>query len=186
MPFTDPFASTICFSLTMSSSDLPHLRRIVTSHDSQGTSNIQSDSQVVFESTPVAPGINIASIWKIVDGLPTGDNNIPDDGAKRQIEGLVPANGANVQMTELAPGIVTPNHRTSSIDCNFLLAGELVLVMEDGNETTLTQIGDSVVTKGGMHLWKNPSSTKWCRWMTVLMTADPVFVNGQALGPMIK
>ncbi|KAJ3721459.1 hypothetical protein F5878DRAFT_632041 [Lentinula raphanica] len=170
----------------MSSSDLPDLRRIVTSHNPQGLSNIQTDNQVVFEPTPLAPGINIASIWKIVDGIPTGDNNIPDDGAKRQIEGLVPSNGANVQMTELAPGAITPNHRTSSIDCNFLLAGELVLVMEDGSETTLTQTGDSVITKGGMHIWKNPSSTKWCRWMTVLMSAEPVVVNGETLGPLIK
>ncbi|KAJ3816004.1 hypothetical protein F5876DRAFT_71494 [Lentinula aff. lateritia] len=188
----------------MSSSDLPLLRRIVTSHDSKGISNIESDDQVISETTPIAPGISIAPIWKITDGLPTGDNHLSDDGAKRQIEGLVPANGANVQITELAPGTITPNvlsqsliciftnhiirwqHRTSSLDCNFLLAGELVLVMEDGSETALTQIGDSVVIKGGMHLWRNPSSTKWCRWMTVLMSADPVVINGQALGPMIK
>ncbi|KAJ3894775.1 hypothetical protein GG344DRAFT_40364, partial [Lentinula edodes] len=170
----------------MSRSDLPLLRRIVTSHDSKGISKIESDDQVISETTPIAPGISIAPIWKITDGLPTGNNNTSDDGAKRQVEGLVPANGANVQITELAPGTITPNHRTSSLDCNFLLAGELVLVMEDGSETALTQIGDSVVMKGGMHLWKNPSSTKWCRWMTVLMSADPVVVNGEALGPMIK
>ncbi|KAJ4486060.1 hypothetical protein J3R30DRAFT_3697476 [Lentinula aciculospora] len=170
----------------MSSSELPPLRRIVTSHDSQGSSNIQTDSQIIFESTPIAPGINIAPIWKVLEGLPTGDNNISDDGAKRQIEGLAPANGANVQITELAPGTITPNHRTSSIDCNFLLAGELVLVMENGSETVLTQVGDSVVMKGGMHLWKNPSPTQWCRWMTVLMSADPVVVDGKALTPMIK
>lgn len=37
-----------------------------------------------------------------------------DDGAKRQIDpqenfGMIPANGTSVQMTELAPGAVTPN-----------------------------------------------------------------------------
>lgn len=66
------------------------------------------------------------------------------------------------------------------------VAGELLLVMEDGSETMLTQVGDSVVMKGGVHLWKNPSSTQWCRWVTFLMAANPVVVDGNPLAPVFK
>jgi len=173
------------------SNNLPTVRRVVTHHTLGGISNIQNDSQVVFQPTSLVPGANIAPIWRTLDGLPTGNNNTFDDGAKRQINpqenfGLTPTNGSNAQITELAPGAITPNHRTSSLDYNILLAGELVLVMEDGSETKLTQPGDSVIMKGGMHLWKNPSTTQWCRWVTVLIPADPVVIDGNALPPMFK
>ncbi|KIK70925.1 hypothetical protein GYMLUDRAFT_66135 [Collybiopsis luxurians FD-317 M1] len=167
------------------SNELPALRRIVTSHNDQGQSNFQSQTQVVSKPTDL-PGVSSAPIWRTLDGLPTGDNNISDDGANRNIVenfGLVPPNGVNVQITELAPGVITPNHRTSSLDCNFLLSGEITVVMENGDETTLTQPGDSVIMKGGIHLWKNPSSTKPCRWATVLIPANPVIVEGKALEP---
>ncbi|KAF5385492.1 hypothetical protein D9757_005330 [Collybiopsis confluens] len=169
------------------SSDFPALKRIVTSHDEQGQSNILSQSVVVTQPTAFA-GVSVAPIWTIVDGLPTKDNNDVVDGAERKIQdnlGLVPANGVNVQITELAPGSITPNHRTSSLDCNFLLAGEVTLVMTDGSEVTLREAGDSVVMRGGIHLWKN-LTTKPCRWATVLISADPVIVGGKALEPEVR
>lgn len=55
--------------------------------------------------------------------------------------------------------------------------------MEDGTETHIKTAGDSVVMKGGMHAWKNPSPTNWVRWASVLMDAEPAVVNGKALEP---
>ena len=49
-------------------------------------------------------------------------------------------------------------------------------MMEDGSETLLETPGDSVVMKGGMHAWRNPG-TKWTRWVSVLVDAEPVVVN---------
>ncbi|KAE9408150.1 hypothetical protein BT96DRAFT_985936 [Gymnopus androsaceus JB14] len=110
------------------SNNLPTVRRVVTQHTLGGISNIQSDSQVVFQPTSLVPGANFAPIWRTLDGLPTGNNNTSDDGAKRQINpqenfGLTPTNGSNAQITGgTGSGAITPNHRTSSLDYNILLA----------------------------------------------------------------
>jgi len=53
--------------------------------------------------------------------------------------------------------------------------------MEDGSETHLKTPGDSVIQKGSLHAWKNPSSTNWTRWITVLVSAEPAVVNGVSL-----
>ena len=63
------------------------------------------------------------------------------------------------------------------------VAGEVILITEDGKETLLKNPGDTVVQKGTLHAWKNPSDTQWTRWVSVLVSADPAEVNGKGLGP---
>lgn len=59
-----------------------------------------------------------------------------------------------------------------------------MLIMEDGTEKHLKTPGDTVVMKGSMHAWKNPSTTNWVRWITVLLDAEPaVLVGGEVLEP---
>ncbi|ESK97932.1 cupin domain protein [Moniliophthora roreri MCA 2997] len=176
----------------MSQPNLAPLRRVVAAHNELGIGAVTSDSKLVPEDLPIGKGgdLKCAPIWKITDPLPTNDNNNSEDGAERVINplenfGLVSDKGSNFQMTELAPGAITPMHRTSSLDYDILIDGELLLVMEDGTETLLTQPGDTVVMKGAMHAWKNPSATKWCRWMSVLTSAQPAVVNDRPLAPAL-
>lgn len=63
------------------------------------------------------------------------------------------------------------------------VTGEIVLITEDGKETHLANAGDTIVQKGTMHAWRNPSEDKWARWVTVLIAAEPAMVNGSALEP---
>ncbi|KAK7468858.1 hypothetical protein VKT23_003359 [Stygiomarasmius scandens] len=58
--------------------------------------------------------------------------------------------------------------------------------MEDGSETVVNQPGDVVIMRGGLHAWKNPSTTKRCRWVTVLVSANPVIVQGKTLEPELS
>ena len=60
--------------------------------------------------------------------------------------------------------------------------GEVVLINEDGTEKHLKNPGDTVVQKGTLHAWRNPSSV-WTRWITVLIAAEPAVVNGKPLDP---
>jgi len=62
-----------------------------------------------------------------------------------------------------------------------IVSGELVLIMEDGSETHLKSPGDSVIQRGTMHAWRNPSSTSWTRYLSVLVSAEPAVINGVAL-----
>ena len=47
-------------------------------------------------------------------------------------------------------------HRTESIDYGIVLAGQVVLVLDDGSETLLGP-GDVVVQRGTDHAWENPT-----------------------------
>ena len=67
----------------------------------------------------------------------------------------------------------------------ILVEGEVILIMEDGSETHLTNVGDVVILKGAMHAWKNPSTTKWCRLTTVLTAAESAVVMGNTLEPAL-
>ncbi|KAF9040581.1 hypothetical protein BJ165DRAFT_308397 [Panaeolus papilionaceus] len=163
------------------------IRRIVTTHDSEARAVVQSDQELDKETMPMVPGAQATPIWATMDGLPTDDNNCQEDGALRPLVtdinfGLVPPNGTNLRSTELPPGGITPMHRTSSLDYNILVAGELILILDDGNEVHLKNPGDVAIQKGTMHAWKNPSS-QWARWITVLVDAKPAQVNGTALQP---
>ena len=56
-----------------------------------------------------------------------------------------------------------------------------MLILDDGSETHLKNPGDTVVQRGTLHAWKNPSSTNWTRWATVVVDAKPVIVEGKEL-----
>lgn len=58
------------------------------------------------------------------------------------------------------------------------MQGELVLIMDDGSETHLKNPGDTVIQKGTMHAWRNPSAS-WARWMCAVIAAEPVVVEGE-------
>ncbi|KAF9457062.1 hypothetical protein BDZ94DRAFT_1274138 [Collybia nuda] len=169
-------------------SNLPDLRRIVTTHDEQGVAKVQSDMHLSAQDMQAVKGAQSAAIWVTIDSIPTNDNNSTEDGANRKIEeptnfGLVHPTGTNLRSTDLAPGAITPMHRTSSLDYNILVHGELILITEDGLEKHLKNPGDTVVQKGTLHAWKNPSK-EWARWITVLIAAKPTNVNGEALHPV--
>jgi len=169
------------------SSELPNLRRIVTCHDQKGVAVVQSDMHMLSEKMEKINGCESAGIWVTTDSIPTKDTNRSEDGVNRIIDksfnfGLVHPTGTNLRSTDLAPGAITPMHRTSSLDYNILVSGELILIMEDGSEKHLKNPGDTVIQKGTLHAWRNPSKI-WSRWVTVLMAAEPAIVNGEALSP---
>ncbi|EIM92512.1 uncharacterized protein STEHIDRAFT_164777 [Stereum hirsutum FP-91666 SS1] len=156
---------------------LPDLRRIVTGHDLNGKAVVQSDAGI--PTAEFKPGITAAALW-VTHDMPSTDNNSDVDGATRPLQGMAAPGGTNFRYTDLAPGAVTPMHRTISLDYNILLQGEVVLIMEDGEERHLTNAGDTVIQKATMHAWRNPGKT-WARWATVVVDAVPPVVNGETL-----
>lgn len=158
----------------------PDLRRIVTGHDEKGKAVVTTDS--CMESNDAWKGvIRIGNIWTTQD-LPTKDNKTGVDGAFRDVPGmgLVLPQGINHGFTDLAPGGITPMHRTNSVDYNILLSGRLILILGDNSETEV-EAGNVVVQRGTMHAWRNPSETEWSRWVSVLIHAEAVEVGGKEL-----
>ncbi|KAF9651881.1 hypothetical protein BDM02DRAFT_452521 [Thelephora ganbajun] len=177
---------------------LPPVRRIVTAHDGSGKEIISSDSpmpaqvEILFAKMLIpnahlmthlqcVPQYNVAlgKIW-VTDSFPSDDNNTEIDGATREINGISAPKNAACLFTDLGPGEETPMHRTSTIDLNVLLSGEVVLVFPDGTRTYLKNPGDTVVQRGTNHAWKNIGTT-WTRWVTFVIDATPARVNGREL-----
>ena len=75
-----------------------------------------------------------------------------------------------------APETVNIMHRTLSVDYGVVLEGEIDLVLDDGERTTMRR-GDVVVQRGTVHLWNNRSAAN-CRVFFVLVPAGAVRVEG--------
>lgn len=59
-----------------------------------------------------------------------------------------------------------------------------MLITADGAETRLSTPGDTVVQRGTLHAWRNPSATQWTRWVSVLLAAEPAVAGGATLPPV--
>jgi quercetin dioxygenase-like cupin family protein len=63
--------------------------------------------------------------------------------------------GTKIRINEFPPGVVSPVHRTQSVDYGIVLSGEVVLVLDDAE--TVLRAGDVVVQRGTSHRWENRS-----------------------------
>lgn len=67
---------------------------------------------------------------------------------------------------------------------SYLVSGRAVHVLEDGSEQEVGP-GDTVIQRGTNHRWENRTN-EWVRWVSVLVEAKPVVVNGKELGPYVE
>ena len=63
-------------------------------------------------------------------------------------------------------------HRTKSLDYGVLLEGEIIAIVDSGEEKTLKK-GDLVIQRATNHSWRNPSRTEWARMLFVLVDVEP-------------
>ncbi|WYZ34940.1 hypothetical protein EsH8_I_001216 [Colletotrichum jinshuiense] len=94
--------------------------------------------------------------------------------------GIVVPGGSVVRIVDMPPGLLSPMHRTVSLDYGVVLEGEIDLVLDSG-ETRRMRRGDISVQRGTMHAWRNTSETKWGRMLYVLQESKPLEVEGRAL-----
>ena len=148
-------------------------RRVVTGHDSHGVSVFALDGPVPVVRT--APdGAFFYEIWS-TDAIPapidtgpvntgpvnTGPVNTgpADPGVTDPTLGALTVpptpGGTKIRINEFPPGVVSPVHRTQSVDYGIVLSGEVVLVLDDAE--TVLRAGDVVVQRGTNHRWENRS-----------------------------
>lgn len=81
----------------------------------------------------------------------------------------------------MAPNIISPMHRTVSMDYGFVLEGEIELVLDSG-ETRLMKRGDMCVQRATNHAWRNVSPKDgWARMVYVLVGAEKIEIAGKKL-----
>lgn len=81
-------------------------------------------------------------------------------------------------------GVANGTIYVGTITIGFLVSGRAVHILEDGSEQELGP-GDTVIQRGTHHRWENRTND-WVRWITVLVEAKPVIVNGKELGPLME
>jgi hypothetical protein len=162
-----------------------NVRRVVTGHDASGNSVFVSDEAVEPTTPQLMPQAEFHQLWGCDktpqfpdDGsMPDWRTYFPPIGGFRFGMFTVPPGVADAEqafltaeealadleakLPELA-GYMDPSdpgmHTTDTIDFEVVLAGSVVLELDDGAEVTLHP-GDTVVQNGTRHRWKNLSDT---------------------------
>lgn len=161
---------------------LPSLKRFITTHDSSKKavfSNAVSEDNK-FDRIPGAA----FGLGYVTKGFPVELNKDADlQVYKPYLEsppGLVATGGTVLRFVDMEPGLLSPMHRTVSLDYGVVIEGEVELVLDSG-ETRKMKRGDVAIQRGTMHAWRNLSSTSWARMMYVLQECKPVEVEGEDL-----
>jgi quercetin dioxygenase-like cupin family protein len=126
-------------------------RRVVTGHDQHGVSVfLQDGPPPVVRAAP--DGALFYEIWG-TDATPAPVSAAEPDPTERSLTVPPAPGGTKIRVNEFPPGVVSPAHRTQSVDYGIVLDGEVVLVLDD-SETVLGP-GDIVVQRGTVHRWEN-------------------------------
>ena len=126
-------------------------RRVVTGHDEHGVSVFLSDGAPPVTRT--APdGAVFYEIWGTA-AAPAPISAAEPDPTEGALSVPPAPRGTKIRINEFPPGVVSPTHRTQSVDYGIVLDGEVVLVL-DAAETVL-RAGDVVVQRGTDHRWEN-------------------------------
>lgn len=90
-------------------------------------------------------------------------------------------------MIDFSPGLVSPMHRSVSIDYGIVVEGEFELLLDSG-ETRIMRQGDVSINRGGAHTWRNitGNGTMPGRMIYVLVDSKPVVTaKGEELGEFL-
>lgn len=164
--------------------DIRPIDRFITTHNAEGKAVFSS---AIPEAAPIQdlPGDAQFSLCYTTNNFPidlTNDKDIP--AYKSFIEsppGLTVSNGSVLRVVDMKPGLVSPMHRTVSLDYGVVLEGEVELILDSG-EKRLLKRGDIAVQRGTNHAWRNTSETSWSRMLYVLLPAEPLQFGAKALG----
>ncbi|MDJ0790864.1 MAG: cupin domain-containing protein [Acidimicrobiia bacterium] len=161
-----------------------NVRRVVTGHDDRGKAVVVSDEQIEPITVSVAPGSEFVSLWGsdepqtypdsgenpapkqwfpplagfrfvIFTVPPEGPAELPEDmeAAVAEMDARLPGMVATLDMDDLGM------HTSDTTDFVVVLAGELVLELDEGAEVMLRP-GDTVIQSGTRHRWRNPGSVQ--------------------------
>ena len=176
------------------------IRRVVTGHDADGQAIIAADGRLptIVELSAV-PGTIFHEVWS-TQGSPARIDNGPDPsigpiqlppprhGTRIRFVDIPPdtedflrhgtekMKDAFHQIGDAGASTVkagSPHplmHRTETIDYGIVIAGEITLVLDNGE--TLLKEGDVVIQRGTNHAWANRSG-KPCRMLFILV--DGIF-----------
>ncbi|KAJ7223289.1 hypothetical protein GGX14DRAFT_427306 [Mycena pura] len=167
----------------MSTSPFPPVRRVVTGHNAAGKSTALVDAVQPAQFRPGDPS-PFYDLHYTGESPARIDSEIAHGRWVDEIQAhphpeLCGPHGSTFRCCELAPGEVTPAHRTMSLDYAIVFRGTITLELEDGERLTLHE-GDTIVQRGTLHTWRN-ETTEWAKMYFVMLGANPIEINGKKL-----
>jgi quercetin dioxygenase-like cupin family protein len=127
-------------------------RRVVTGHDKTGKSVFVADGAAPVART--APdGAGFFEIWSTSGAPAPIAAEEPDPAANPAVAVPPPPNGTKIRFNSFPPGTISPMHRTQSVDYGIVIAGQVVLVLDDSE--TVLNAGDIAIQRGTNHRWEN-------------------------------
>lgn len=171
------------------------IRNIVTGHDAQSRAVVVQEREVEATTVRLMPGLGFHMLWS-TSGVPSFPDDgceraaptyFPPPGGTRWLVFTIPAARvpppANIDLAQaraeadtVLPGLLgtmerdnSGMHRSDTIDFIYVLEGEIVLELDEGQEVTLRS-GDTAVQNGTRHAWRNRSG-KECRLLVCMQGA---------------
>lgn len=163
---------------------LPTINRVITTHDPTTRKAIYSTA--IPDTLPFQP-MPDTSRFCLAYATNTVPANLNDDADMSAYSnflenkpGVMIPGGTVLRYVDMRPGAISPMHRTVSLDFGVVVEGEVVLVLDSGEEKLLRR-GDVAVQRGTNHAWRNNSQTEWARMLYFLQEAEPLVVGGSEL-----
>ncbi|KAK4942594.1 hypothetical protein LTR10_017723 [Elasticomyces elasticus] len=167
-----------------SPNSLSPISRFVTGHNkSDGSSVFQTDVDCNPPVRQFPGGMEIFDCY-MTKGFPV---DVAADDDIRTYEhlvqnppGIVVDNGSAARVVDLPPAYVSPMHRSLSLNYNFVIEGEVEVLLDSG-ETRILKRGDGLVQRAVKHAWRNTSETDWARITAVVLPVQG-FVESSSEG----
>ena len=151
------------------------VRKVVTGTNARGLPVFVSDEQVEARQRGHEPGGGVHPLWGANEPvtLPTSGESFvfalafpPPGGFRTYLFRIVPEAWHRPGVPEMGVGM----HQTHTVDVEYVIAGEVWLELEGGEERLL-RAGDVVVQNGTSHAWHNRSDEVCTLAVTVIAAA---------------
>ncbi|KIW45740.1 uncharacterized protein PV06_04101 [Exophiala oligosperma] len=159
--------------MSVPSNNLRPLTRFVTGHNSADGKSV-FESAAVNESPPVInyPGGMQIAFYYGTSGFPVDLSNDGDIKIYHKMiqnpPGIAVLNGSAARVIDFPPACTTPMHRSMSLNYNFVIEGEVEVILDSGEKRILKR-GDGLVQRAINHAWRNTSQTEWARITAVVL-----------------
>jgi hypothetical protein len=162
---------------TMSSSSmqsLPNPRVVRTTHTKDTGTSVFASDETLVPFSPFGPALSSFTTIDVRASVPVNNMDTPAS-APPSIPRCTPGGVIFTVADYPGSGYEVPIHRTLSLDYGIVLFGEIVLVLDGGDEKTL-RAGDFIVQQGVNHKWINRAEGV-CRVVFVCISAEKVVLE---------
>ena len=139
-------------------------KRVITGHRPDGTSYFARVDEAQPLEAAAAEGREVWRVWgadtqpvKLPTAGPWPQGSKPDPASVEVfLSQLPPAGGVRCTMVRFHPGYIDDLYAVDTADVVFILDGELVYALDNGEEMTVRH-GDVVIQNGVKKSWRNRS-----------------------------